>query len=51
MGHNGYTEFGKEQEIPAKNYTATIYSDGKVYRTKEVTVPANGPVTLNISVD
>jgi|UPI00039C884F hypothetical protein len=50
-GHNGYTEFGKEQEVPAKTYTATIYSDGKVYRTKEVTVPANGPVTLNISVD
>ena len=50
-GHNGHTTFGKEQEVPAGKHTATIYSDGKVHKTKEVTVASTGPVTLNLSVD
>lgn len=50
-GHNGQTGFGQEQEVSAGTHTATIYSDGKVHKTKEVTVAANGPVTLNLSVD
>ncbi|MCO5411195.1 hypothetical protein [Ralstonia mojiangensis] len=50
-GHNGHTTFGKEQEVTAGTHTATIYSDGKVHKTKEVTVSGAGPVTLNLSVD